>query len=100
MRLDGLKVLGTAADIPHIVKQHDIGIIFYAISKISASDSQRILDTCKKTGLHTVMLSDVLRTLHTHLTTFQPRCEKICPYLVGSDAVPASDEAALEGLRS
>jgi lipopolysaccharide/colanic/teichoic acid biosynthesis glycosyltransferase len=100
LRFDGLKVLGTTADIPHIVKQHDIGVIFYAISKISPSDSQRILNTCKKTGLHTVMLSDMLRTLHTRLTRVLPRCERICPYLIGSNTFPASDEAALQGPHS
>jgi FlaA1/EpsC-like NDP-sugar epimerase len=88
MRFDGLKVLGTAADIPGLVKKHDIGVIFYAISRISAADSQRILSTCRQTGLHLVMLSDVLRTLHSRLTKDLPRCENACPYLIGADSVP------------
>jgi FlaA1/EpsC-like NDP-sugar epimerase len=87
MRVDGLKVLGTVADIPELVKRHDIGVIFYAISKISEADSQRILATCEGTGLHLVMLSDMLRTLHTRLTRELPRCPFTCPYLIGSDAM-------------
>lgn len=100
MRFDGLNVLGTTADIPQIVKQHDIGVIFYAISRISPTDSQRILATCKITGVHMVMLADVLRTLHTRLTRDLPRCENICPYMIGADASPASNQPATRGLRS
>jgi FlaA1/EpsC-like NDP-sugar epimerase len=68
MRFDGVHVLGTTADIPELVKHFDIGIIFYAISKISDADSQRILAICNKTNLHVVMIADILSTLHTHMT--------------------------------
>lgn len=96
MRIKGVKVLGTAADIPQLVKQHDIGVIFYAISRISPNDSQRILDTCKKTNLHMVMISDLLSALRSQLTTPPPLCEENYPYLIGSDANPASYGPALE----
>jgi FlaA1/EpsC-like NDP-sugar epimerase len=89
VRYDGIPVLGTIADIPELVRQHDIGVIFYAISKISEPDSLRILSTCKRTNLHVVMLSDVLRTLHSRMTRSLPRCEKQCPYLIGTDSLPA-----------
>ena len=85
MRFNGLKVLGSTFDIPELVKRYDIGVLFYAISKISPADSQRILATCRKTGVHVVMISDILRTLHTRLTRVVPRCEKVCPYLIGTD---------------
>lgn len=82
MRLDGLKVLGTVADIPELVKRYDIGSIFYAITKISEADQQRILSTCQNTGLHVIMLSEVLRTLHIQLTQSLSACELICPFRV------------------
>lgn len=85
MRFNGLKVLGSTFDIPELVKRHDIGVLFHAISKISPADSQRILATCRKTGVHVVMISDILRMLHTRLTRFSPRCEMSCPYLTGTD---------------
>ncbi len=66
-RFDGVRVLGTTADIPGIVRRHDIGVIFYAISKISETDNRRILETCRETGKHLVMLPDVLETIHTQL---------------------------------
>jgi lipopolysaccharide/colanic/teichoic acid biosynthesis glycosyltransferase len=98
LRYDGVRVLGTTADIPELVRRHDIGVIFYAISKISAADSRRILATCKRTGRHLVMLSDVLRTLHTRLTKELPRCERICPYLVGVDSLGETDGVEGDGL--
>lgn len=68
MRYDGLEVLGSTADIPDLVKRHDVGVIFYTIAHISPEDNQRILETCNKTGLHIVILSEVLELLHHKLT--------------------------------
>lgn len=68
MRFDGLKVLGSTADIPELVKRHDVGVIFYTIARISPEDNRRILDTCNMTGLHVVMLSEVLDLLYHQLT--------------------------------
>ncbi|MDX1379157.1 MAG: sugar transferase, partial [Anaerolineales bacterium] len=56
MRYDGLKVLGSTADIPELVKQLDIGVIFYTIARISPEDQKRVMDACNRTGLHVVML--------------------------------------------
>jgi lipopolysaccharide/colanic/teichoic acid biosynthesis glycosyltransferase len=67
MRFDGLPVLGTTADIPELVRRHDIGVIFYAIMKISADDHERILTTCKKTQLRVIMLSELLRGVRSYL---------------------------------
>lgn len=86
MRFDGIHVLGTTADIPELVKHFDIGIIFYAISKISQADSQRILAICNKTNLHVVMISDILSTLHTHMTGL-PRYEKVFPNRISTDSI-------------
>jgi lipopolysaccharide/colanic/teichoic acid biosynthesis glycosyltransferase len=92
MRYDGVRVLGTTADIPELVRQHDIGVIFFAIAKISPADSRRILAACKRTGRRLVMLSDVLRTLHTRLAKELPHCERVCPYLVGVDSLGEAED--------
>ena len=68
MRFDGVRVLGTTADIPQLVRRYDIGVIFHAISRLSPADGERILATCRRTGLRTVMLSDVMSMLHMQLT--------------------------------
>ena len=67
MRLDGVKVLGTTADIPALARQYDIGMIFYTITRISEPDRQRILGICRQTGIHLVKLPDMLESIHTQL---------------------------------
>jgi hypothetical protein len=69
MRFDGLKVLGTIADIPEVVRRRGVSVIFYAINKIEAADHQRILATCNRTGIRVVMLSEVVNTLHRCLAS-------------------------------
>ena len=63
MRLDGLEVLGSTEDIPRIAKEHDIGVIFYAIGRDTKADDERISRLCKLTGAHFVSVEDVLGTL-------------------------------------
>jgi lipopolysaccharide/colanic/teichoic acid biosynthesis glycosyltransferase len=69
MRYDGYPVLGTTADIPTVVKKEDIGLIFYAIGKISDQDRQRIMDRCHQSSARLVILSDVLQSLEAHFST-------------------------------
>lgn len=73
MRFDGLGVIGSTADLPDLVRRHDVGVILYTITHISPEDQQRILDTCKRTGLRVVMLSEVIELLHNKLTKPAPR---------------------------
>lgn len=68
MRYDGYTVLGSTADIPAMVELHDVGIIFYAIARISSQDRERILQTCRHTTARLIILSDVLSSLEQHLT--------------------------------
>ena len=98
MRFDGLKVLGTTADIPELVKRHDIGVIYYAITKISPADNQRILSTCQGTNLRLIMLSDLLHSLRSHLTRGLPRSEQNIsqPMQADSFTKPATREINIE----
>ncbi len=79
MRFDGLRVLGTTADIPELVERYDVGVLYYAIVKIARQDQRRILATCRKTRLRLIMLSELLRALHGHLTSSLPCSEEGCP---------------------
>jgi len=64
LQYGGIKVLGTTGDIPDLVKSYDIGVIFYAIGEIAVADKERILASCRKTGLPLVLISEVIDTLH------------------------------------
>lgn len=52
----GVKVLGTRYDIPKIVKEKEIDIIFFAINKIDAVNRRKILEICQETGVKTRVL--------------------------------------------
>lgn len=52
----GVKVLGTRYDIPKIVKEKEIDIIFFAINKIGAVNRRKILEICQETGVKTRVL--------------------------------------------
>lgn len=52
----GVKVLGKRYDIPKIVKENDIDIIFFAINKIDAISRRKILEICQETGVKTRVL--------------------------------------------
>ena len=63
MRIDGHPVVGITADIPKLVKDLDIGLIFYTIDNINPRHRQRILSICKSTPARVVLLPDILNIL-------------------------------------
>ena len=71
-RIGGLPVLGPTADLPHLVRQHDIGLILFAIENIRPAQRERILQVCRASGAQTVVLPDVLEPLRTQLAHPQP----------------------------
>ena len=52
----GVKVLGTRYDIPKIVKEKDVDLIFFAINKIDSINRRKILEICQETGVKTRVL--------------------------------------------
>ena len=52
----GVKVIGTRYDIPKIVKEKDVDIIFFAINKIDSINRRKILEICQETGVKTRVL--------------------------------------------
>lgn len=58
--IDNYPVLGQTNDIPKIVKNRDIGLILFAINKLSDTGREHILDVCKATSAHLVIVPDVL----------------------------------------
>ena len=68
LNIEGYRVLGQTQDIPKLVKNHDIGIILYAISKISEDDRDVILGSCRKTPARLVVIPDILNNFRKHIT--------------------------------
>ncbi|MEI7847980.1 MAG: hypothetical protein WCK35_19425, partial [Chloroflexota bacterium] len=73
MRLDGIPVLGTTADIPSLVKSNDIGLICYSISHIENYDQARILRTCADTDTRVVILSNIMKNLQDQFAATKTR---------------------------
>ncbi|MFZ0548011.1 MAG: sugar transferase [Candidatus Promineifilaceae bacterium] len=65
VRINGLRVLGNAADIPDIVHKRDVGLLLYAIANIDEDEQGQILDLCRSTPAHLVLVPDILQTIRT-----------------------------------
>ncbi|NMC16649.1 MAG: hypothetical protein GYA40_08460 [Chloroflexi bacterium] len=57
------KVLGTTRDIPTLVEKHKIRMIIYAITNITPTESERIMESCRSTGARLVILPDLVKVL-------------------------------------
>lgn len=59
-KINGYPILGTTSEIPAIVKQHNIGLILFAISRCSHKDRERIMAFCNTTSVRVVMIPDFI----------------------------------------
>jgi lipopolysaccharide/colanic/teichoic acid biosynthesis glycosyltransferase len=62
-RLNGVSILGKRKDIPSLVEKYDIGVIVYAIHKISVPERQSILKTCRGTQARVVTWPNMLNLI-------------------------------------
>ncbi len=63
-RIRGVEVVGQSQDIQRLVNEMDIGIIVFAIHKISAAEKQSLLEICQATQAQIVMLPDFIGSLN------------------------------------
>jgi hypothetical protein len=59
IRIHGVNVLGKRAEIPDLVREHDIGIIVFAIHNITAGERRRVLEICANTPARLVLFPDI-----------------------------------------
>lgn len=59
LRIFGNPVLGLSQQIPELVAQHDVGIIVFAIHRISPVQQQQILEICYGTKAEVVLFPDI-----------------------------------------
>ena len=59
----GFPVLGTTANIPSVVEKQRIGLILYAISKISRAERKRIINLCQRTSARLIAIPDLMEVL-------------------------------------
>jgi lipopolysaccharide/colanic/teichoic acid biosynthesis glycosyltransferase len=64
-RIHGVSVLGSCADIPRLAKEHDVGMILFAIHNIAAAERDGLLAACRGTGARVVVVPDILARLES-----------------------------------
>ena len=65
-RINGYKVLGTTSDIPEIVQRYNIGLIMFAITRLSDKDRKRILEKCNGLPVRILMITDLLQLISNY----------------------------------
>lgn len=73
------RVLGTTADIPALVEQHDIGLLVFAISNLPPIESRRIRALCDQTATRMIFLPDVVQNLQAEFMDEQTATRNTLP---------------------
>ncbi len=68
MRVDGNWIIGTLADVPHLVSRHDIGLIIMALSSMEKEEHDKIMNSCINTGARLLLISDMMSAMQFWLT--------------------------------
>jgi lipopolysaccharide/colanic/teichoic acid biosynthesis glycosyltransferase len=67
LRIDGSPVLGMTDELPAMIRQHDIGLVIFAITNIEPGQRERILRICRETGTQYFMFPRVFEMMHASL---------------------------------
>lgn len=67
-RINGYTVLGTIHDLPEIVNRKSIGLVMFAINKISKCDRDRIMETINRLPVRVLMIPDLLTVVSNYFT--------------------------------
>ncbi len=66
-RVSSYPVLGTTRDLPQIVNEKSVGLVMFAINRISKKDRERILKTCADLKVHVIMVPDLMDLVSDYL---------------------------------
>jgi len=64
--INGYTVLGTTRDLPEIIVKHNIGLVMFAITKLTSKEQDRILATCRELSLRVIMIPDLLNVVNEY----------------------------------
>ena len=62
-RIDGIQVIAQTSSVADVISKYDVGLVLFAINNISLTDSETILDLCRRSKTRTIMLVDILESL-------------------------------------
>jgi FlaA1/EpsC-like NDP-sugar epimerase len=67
MRIGNCWVLGGTGDLPALVREHNVGVILFAITDVPPERKQQLLRTCSLPGVRLVFIADILNSVQSHL---------------------------------
>jgi lipopolysaccharide/colanic/teichoic acid biosynthesis glycosyltransferase len=65
-RINGYQVLGTIHDLPEIISKKSIGLVMFAINKITEKEKKRILKSCQNLPVRILMIPDLLQVVSNY----------------------------------
>jgi len=65
-RINGYSVLGTIHDLPEIISRKNIGLVMFAINKITKKERNRILKSCQNLPVRILMIPDLLQVVSNY----------------------------------
>jgi lipopolysaccharide/colanic/teichoic acid biosynthesis glycosyltransferase len=68
LRFDGSWVIGTSADLSALVREHDVGLIMFAVPGLDSAEYTRFMKSCIDLNVRILLISDMLRALQFWLT--------------------------------
>jgi lipopolysaccharide/colanic/teichoic acid biosynthesis glycosyltransferase len=72
MRVNRTWVLGSSSELRDLIRQHDVGVVLFAITNISQEARERMLGICRQSGVRLIQLSDLLGAIQTQLAACPP----------------------------
>ncbi len=94
LRIDGSPVLGMTSELPDLIRQHDIGLVIFAITNIEPGQRERILRICRETGTQYFMFPRVFEMMHASLNG---QAQEIVLDPAQAQTLLAEAEALLDG---
>ena len=68
MRLDGSIVLGSTADLPELVKKHDVGIILLTTLQLADKLKAYVFELCQTSNVRVAYIDNLIESVHQQLT--------------------------------
>jgi len=65
-RINGYPVLGTVHDLPEIISKKGIGLVMFAINKITDEEKNRILKSCQDLPVRILMIPELLQVVSNY----------------------------------
>ena len=99
VEIKGYPVLSDTGGLADLVREHDIGVLAFAINEIDSAEKERILAQCRSTALPIIMFPDMLDAIQSYLPIDGTstnhgsiRCDSVNDWLIELDTILAAGD--------